>query len=165
MAKQIEEESNMSLNQPLKSMRFRESSHIAKTRKHRSKMLEAQSEENSSSFRPIEEPEASQERAVVHSTRHSAVEFPDIRRSSEMAAVPSRPKKSIKSKLIQDALKLRDKSKIRHIRKYLKHEAAPAMGGEEEGAEEFEIDSRSFSAFEQHQQKVLSIIRRFRRGL
>lgn len=55
---------------------------------------------------------------AIHSVRGS-VELPDIRKPEE-GRMPYRPKKSLKSKLIQEALTSRDRDKIRQIRGYLK---------------------------------------------
>ena len=61
------------------------------------------------------------------SGRSSVVELPEITRAEEevRAVVPSyRPKKSMRSKLVQDAMHLRDRNKIQQIRGYLKANSA-----------------------------------------
>lgn len=70
---------------------------------------------------------------AIHSIRGLAVELPEIRKPEE-GRMPYRPKKSLKSKLIQDALHSRDRDKIKQIRSYLKANSPfrEAEGGQEE---------------------------------
>lgn len=95
---------------------------------------------------------------VIHSARGSVVELPEIRRPEELK-VPYRPKKSLKSRLIQEALHTKDRTKIRQIRQHLRggpHLLQEPLDEDYEGVEE------GFEVFELRQKKLLGILKRFR---
>ena len=62
--------------------------------------------------------DSSRTKPAIHSVKASTFQLPEIRKSVD---VPSyKPKKSLKSKLIQQALKMKDKDKIKDIRECIK---------------------------------------------
>jgi hypothetical protein len=92
--------------------------------------------------------------------REAVFELPAIRSTSEVKR-EGRPRKSLKSKLIQEALHSGDRARIKQIRQFLRGDS-PVISGRDYRPPD-ETVMRSMRIFEFRQERLLEILRKFKK--